>query len=251
MTNEINSSYAKIKDFLSISDERFDLVDIVSTTLELESEDFKSAVLDKVWIFINHFAMFKEIKPFMNSVFICIKKTLEIKTKNLDDYDQLLIKNSLMRFIQEYITYSNLSQKEQILNFLSSSLENLALQPLIINLGLLLKPMYSDDDYLNKIKHYEEIEVSYILNDETEIQIKKEIDKWLGAKNLTLGNEDVLKNELKTIFDGLISKYNLSKDSEQYVKLFKESEEMLALRLTVMSLMDSIDESFEPLPINK
>ena len=45
--------------------------------------------------------MFKELKPFMNSVYICVKKTLEIQTEHLDDYDELLIKNSIMRFVQK------------------------------------------------------------------------------------------------------------------------------------------------------
>ena len=156
-----------------------------------------------------------------------------------------------MRFVQEYITYSNLSQKEEILNFLSSSLERLQLQPLIINLGLLLKPMYSDKDYLSRIKDYEEIEVSYILNDENEIKIKKEIDKWLEIQELSFDSQDALKIQLKEAYDQLVGEYNLSRESESYKKLMKEVEEMLAMRLTVLSLMDSIDESYEPLPIHK
>ncbi|MFX0187769.1 MAG: hypothetical protein ACFE8A_08535 [Candidatus Hodarchaeota archaeon] len=248
---ELRSLYSEIKSFLSIPDDRFDLEEVVNYTFKSESEDIKSKVLGKTFNFITNFAMFKEIKPFMNSVFICIKKTLEIKAENLEDYDELLIKNSLMRFVQEYITYSNLSQKEEILNFLSRSLEKLQLQPLIINLGLLLKPMYSDEDYLSKIKDYEEIEVSYILNDENEIKIKKEIDNWLEIQELSLDSQDTLKLQLKETYDQLVGEYNLSKESESYKKLMKEVEEMLAMRLTVLSLMDSIDESFEPLPINK
>jgi len=248
---DLGSIYSEIKSFLSIPDNRFDLEEVVNATFKSESDDTKSKVLGKTLSFITHFAMFKEIKPFMNSVFICIKKTLEIRSENLGDYDELLIKNSLMRFIQEYITYSNLSQKEEILNFLARSLEKLQLQPLIINLGLLLKPMYSDEDYLNKIKDYEEIEVTYILNDENEIKIKKEIDKWLETQELNLDIQDALKEQLIERYDQLVGAYNLSKESESYKKLMKEVEEMLAMRLTVMSLMDSIDESFEPLPIHK
>ena len=248
---EIGSLYSDIKSFLSIPDERFDLEEVINTTFKLESEDTKLKVLGKTLSFITNFTMFKEIKPFMNSVYFCIKKTLEIKVENLEDYNELLIKNSLMRFIQEYIMYSNLSQKEQILNFLAHSLEKLELQPLIINLGLLLKPMYSDEEYLNKIKDYEEIEVTYILNDENEIKIKKEIDKWLEIQQMSLENQDILKAQLKEAYDQMVGAYNLSKESESYKKLLKEVEEMLAMRLTVLSLMESIDMSFEPIPINK
>ena len=248
---DLGSKYSEIKSFLSIPDDRFDLEEIINETFKSESEDKKLYVLGKVLNFITHFAMFKEIKPFMNSVFICVKKTLEIKTQNLGDYDELLIKNSLMRFVQEYITYSNLSQKEEILNFIARSFEKLQLQPLIINLGLLLKPMYSDNEYLNKIKDYEEIEVTYILNDENEVKIKKEIDKWLETQELTLENQNAIREQLLEKYDQLVGEYNLSKESKSYQKLIKEVEEMLAMRLTVMSLMESIDESFEPIPINK
>jgi len=186
----------------------------------------------------------------MNSVYICIKKTLEIQA-DINDYEELLVKNAIMRFLQEYITYSNLSQKEEILNFLAQSLGKLELQPLIINLGLILKPMYSDEDYLNKIKDYEEIEVSYILNDENEIKIKREIDKWLESQYISLNNQDELKIKLKEVYDRLVSSFNLSMESERYTKILKEVKEMLAMKLTVLSLMNSVNESLEPIPIKK
>lgn len=244
---DLESKFSDIKTFLSINDGKFDLDQVIINW----PEERKLIVLDKVLNFINNFYMFKELKPFMNSVYICIKKTLEIQTENIDDYDELLVKNSIMRFVQEYITYSNLSQKEEILNFLAGSLGKLLLQPLIINLGLLLKPMYSDQDYLNKIKDYEEIEVSYIYNNENEIRIKREIDKWLESQQISLKNQDEIREKLVEMYDKLVGYFNLSKDSEVYSKLFKEVNEMLAMKLTVISLMDSVDESFEPIPIKR
>ena len=244
---DLESKFSAIKTFLSINDGKFDLDQVIINW----PEERKLIVLDKVLNFINNFYMFKELKPFMNSVYICIKKTLEIQTENIDDYDELLVKNSIMRFVQEYITYSNLSQKEEILNFLGGSLGKLLLQPLIINLGLLLKPMYSDQDYLNKIKDYEEIEVSYIYNNENEIRIKREIDKWLESQQISLKNQDEIREKLVEMYDKLVGYFNLSKDSEVYSKLFKEVNEMLAMKLTVISLMDSVDESFEPIPIKR
>ena len=244
---DLESKFSDIKTFLSINDGKFDLDQVIINW----PEERKLIVLDKVLNFINNFYMFKELKPFMNSVYICVKKTLEIETEAIDDYDELLVKNSIMRFVQEYITYSNLSQKEEILNFLAGSLGKLLLQPLIINLGLLLKPMYSDQDYLNKIKDYEEIEVSYIYNNENEIRIKREIDKWLESQQISLKNQDEIREKLVEMYDKLVGYFNLSKDSEVYSKLFKEVNEMLAMKLTVISLMDSVDESFEPIPIKR
>ena len=244
---ELASKFSEIKAFLSVDNGKFDLDQFIFNW----PEERKLAVINKILKFIKNFYMFKEVKPFMNSVYICIKKTLEIQAEDIDDYDELLVKNSIMRFVQEYITYSNLSQKEEILNFLAESLGKLQLQPLIINLGLLLKPMYSDQEYLNKIKDYEEIEVSYILNDDNEIRIKKEIDKWLETQHISLDNQDEIRIKLKEVYAKLVSYFNPSLNSEIYSKLFKEVNEMLAMRLTVLSLMDSVDESFEPVPIRR
>ena len=193
--------------------------------------------------------MFKDSIPFMNSVYICVKKTLEIEA-DIDDYDELLIKNSIMRFVQEYISYSNLSQKEAILNFIADSFGVLKLQPLIINLGLLLKPMYKDEEYLKKLQSWEEIEVSYMCNDEDEIELKKQIDNWLEARTISLDSQDNLKIELKQIYDNIIVQFNIPKESETYLTLLREVNEMLAMRLTVLSLMN-IDDSLEPVPIQK
>lgn len=243
---DLESKYSEIRTLLAINDGKFDLDQVLSGW----TDDKKLAVLDKVLDFVQNFYMFKELKPFMNSLFVCIKKTLEIQA-DIDDYEELLVKNAIMRFLQEYITYSNLSQKEEILNFLAQSLGKLQLQPLIINLGLILKPMYSDEDYLKKIKDYEEIEVSYILNNENEIAIKKEIDKWLNSQIISLNNQYELRTNLKEVYDKLVFSYNLSTESELYTKLLKEVYEMLAMKLTVLSLMDSVDESFEPVPIKR
>ena len=236
---------SEIKDFLSISDDKFDL----NHTINTWSDDKKLLVLNKVLSFINHFSMFKDSRPFMNSVYICVKKTLEIEA-DIDDYDELLIKNSIMRFVQEYISYSNLSQKEAILNFIADSFGVLKLQPLIINLGLLLKPMYKDEEYLKKLQSCEEIEVSYMCNDEDEIELKKQIDNWLEARTISLDSQDNLKIELKQIYDNIIVQFNIPKESETYLTLLREVNEMLAMRLTVLSLMD-MDDSLEPVPIQK
>ena len=236
---------SEIKDFLSISDDKFDL----NHTINAWSDDKKLLILNKVLSFINNFSMFKDSRPFMNSVYICVKKTLEIEA-DIDDYDELLIKNSIMRFVQEYISYSNLSQKEAILNFIADSFGVLKLQPLIINLGLLLKPMYKDEEYLKKLQSCEEIEVSYMCNDEDEIELKKQIDNWLEARTISLDSQDNLKIELKQIYDNIIVQFNIPKESETYLTLLREVNEMLAMRLTVLSIMD-MDDSLEPVPIQK
>lgn len=48
----------------------------------------------------------------------------------------------------------------------------------------MLKPIYSDQEYVEKINNYENTEITYVLNNEVELKIKQSIDKWLGSKNL-------------------------------------------------------------------
>ena len=186
----------------------------------------------------------------MSSVYKCIAKTLEIKITSISDFDELLIKNAMLRFVQEYVDYAKIGQKEQVLNFLADSFERLGIQPLILNLGLLLKPMYSDQKYIDKVSKMEEVEVVYQLNDENALNIKKAIDQWLEGQKIDLDKQDSLKESLIEEFDRLVSEHNLSKASKQYQLLLTEVLEMLSMKLTMLSLLESIDdESMEPIPL--
>ncbi|TXT58172.1 MAG: hypothetical protein BAJALOKI1v1_1730006 [Promethearchaeota archaeon] len=243
MSDSIQQSCNKIKEFLSIPEDNTELEAIFEE--RDNTEDFKQDMLDNMYRFIQHFAMFKDIKPFMKSVFVTLKKTLEFQTQSLDDFEELLIRNSLMRFIQEYITYSKISQQEKVLSLLTESLGKLQLGPLIINLGLLIKPMYEDNQYVEKIEEYEEIEVSYVLNSEEEIQIKKQVDKWLETQDISLSSQDQLEGKLEEKYNELISNCGLSGESDQCKKLWEEVLEMLRMKLTVISLMASLPEEEE------
>ncbi len=246
----LNSIYSEIKQLLSIPDERFDLEQNINYYYRREPEENKLEIVGDILGFINKFSMFNDIKPFMNSLYTCVNNTLGIKLDSIYDFEELLIKNSIMHFIQEYINYAKINQKEQVQNLLAESLEKLEIQPLIMNLCLLLKPMYHDQEYLNNLNGFKEVEVSYNLTNNIEIQLKTEIDKWLKSQDINLDQQEKLKESLRLEFDELILKYNIMKDSEKYNKLLVEVEEMLTMQLTVISLMDHIqDDSFEPIPI--
>ncbi len=155
-----------------------------------------------------------------------------------------------MYFIQEYIKYSKLNHKDQVLEFLVDSFEKLQLDPLIMNLGLLIKPMYQDQAYLKSLEDLKEVQVSYNLGNGTDIQIKTEIDNWFKTQNISLDNQDKLQELLLQEFKKIIARYNISRDSEKAKKLELEVREMLTMKLTMLSLMDHIqDDSFEPIPI--
>lgn len=246
----LSSVYSEIKQFLSIPDEHFDLEQKINYYYRSEPEENKLEIVGDILGFINRFSMFNNVKPFMNSLYTCVNNTLGIKLDSIYDFEELLIKNSIMHFVQEYINYAKINQKEQVQNLLAESLEKLEIQPLIMNLCLLLKPMYHDQKYLNNLNGFKEVEVSYNLTNNIEIQLKTEIDKWLKSQDINLDQQVKLKESLRHEFDNLISKYNIMKDSEKYNKLLVEVEEMLTMQLTIISLMDHIqDDSFEPIPI--
>jgi len=244
----LESKFLEIQQFLSIPDEKFNLPQKMD--LYVNSDNDKIEILSKIRLFIRKFSMFSEVELFMESVYQCIEGTLELKVDTVNDFSNLLIKNSLMRFIQDYIDYAQLNQKRQLLRLLSDSLDKLQIQPLIINLGLLLKPMYHDSNYLENLKTLKEIEVTYTQNENFEINIKNDIDSWLHKSEITLENQDTCRRELLKYYNFLVEKYNISIDSKKYLILKTEVLEMLNMKLAMLSLMDTfLDESIEPLPI--
>ena len=244
--------YSEIKHFLSISGDNKELEQCIDKGSLSEEEQV--IILKKILKFVKYFSMFKEIKPFMEAVYNIILKTIEVKLDSVNDVDKLFVKNALQRFITEFVNYSKMNNKDTVLDYLSGSLQKLQVQPLILNLGFLLKPMYNDEGYLSKIKGLDDEEVTYVVNTENEIRIKKRIDLWLDAQQLSLDHQDELRERLIEQFDkiNMTEKRGISRESGEYKRLLGEIVEMLSLKLTVLSLMESIPEdSFlpEPLPI--
>lgn len=247
---DLSSVFSEIKQLLSISDENLDLEQCLNHYCNTEPEENKLEIIGDILNFVNKFSLFQDNKPFMNSLYTCITNTLEIKPENIYDYEEILLHNSIMYFVQEYINYSKFTQKDQIMQFLTDSLEKLETQPLITNLGLLIKPMYQDQSYISNLNTNQEVLVSYEVINDDETQIKSEIDGWLKNQEISLDNQEKLIDKLLQELDRLFTKYNLSKDSEKSKKLNLEAIEMLNMKLTMLSLMEQIpDDSFEPIPI--
>lgn len=243
----IYSKFEEIQSFLSIPDESFDLEDIINRYFF--SAQYKITILDKILKFINLFDMFKTIKPFMKTVYNCIQQTLEITTENINEYDELLVKTTLFKLLQEFIEYQQFSRKDFVLDYLTGSFESLQLQPLIINLGLMVRPIYSDLSYVKKIEDLEQVEVSYVLGDNKEIEIKSRIDKWISRQRLDLDQQEELTFQLFREFENLIMEYSIEKETNQYIRLMNEVNEMLILKFTLLSLMDSVADDIAPIPI--
>ena len=246
---EFESKYFEMRELLSVSEQEFKLDKKIDELLD--SDSFKMEILSKITQFINYFSIFKNEKAFMNSVYYCIETTLDIGIESINDFKELLIKNAFMKFVQEYIEYAQLTQKRQIMKVLSDSFDKLQIQPIIINLGLLLKPMYQDKAYLDSLNKNKEVEISYSLLDDIEIKIKALIDEWLKTQVISLNNQNKIKIELRKKYEELASNFKIVRNSDFYLKIFTEVMEMLSMRFTVMSLMESIsDDSLEPIPIN-
>jgi len=245
---ELESKYSVIKTFLSIPDDSFFLKQKIDSLFQ--SDTYKEEILARITQFIYYFSMFKNITSFMNSVYRCIERTFDIKFESIDDFQELLIRNTLLAFIQDYINYAKLTQKRQILKLLSDSLDKPQVQPLIINLGLLLKPMYQNKEYLEKLEYLEEVEIAYNQEDKLGFEIKQEVDKWLTNQTLDLSSQENLRLSLKKKYDEIISQNNIDKQSKYYQKLLTEVMEMLTMKLTMISLMETMsDESLESIPI--
>jgi hypothetical protein len=246
----LNSIYSEIKQSLSLTDEDFDLEKNINYYFREEPDTDKLEIVGDILNFINKFSMFQDIKPFMNSLYTCILNTLGIKPESVFDFEELLVKNAIMHFVQEYINYSKIDQKEQVLKFLATSLEKLETDPLIVNLGLLIKPIYQDQEYLKDLNGIKEFDIDYNSINATDIQIKSDIDEWLKAQEITLDKQEELRKNLLVELDRLILKYNLPKNSEISKKLHIEAREMLTMKLTMLSLMEHLPEnSIEPIPI--
>lgn len=243
---DLQAQYTEIRKFLAVPEDQFDLESLLSEAFK--TDELRFEILSKILTFVYYFQMFKNTKEFMQSVYHCIRNTVQIKITDINDFDELLLKNAIMRFIQEYIEYAQLSQKEQVLNFLADSFERLGVQPLIINLGLLIKPLYEDQRYIDKKVSLEEVEVS-VSDDEITAAIKLAINDWLERQVIDLEKQDELQEKVQSELERLTLEHNLSKDSKTYQILLTEVIEMLSMRLTMLSLMDTVEDDLEPVPI--
>ncbi|TFF95906.1 MAG: hypothetical protein EU544_01770 [Promethearchaeota archaeon] len=245
---DLESIYYEIRQLLSIPDENFDLFKLLNKTYESDKAKFQ--MLTTLLAFIQKFSMFNDIAPLMNSLYTHIRHSVEQKAKNIKDFEHQLVKTTLMGFIQDYLDYTHKEQKAEVLNFLTESLGKLDLEPMIVNLGLLLKPMYEDKEYLKNRDATQMEEITYVEEGEKEKLIKSALDKWIKRQPLTLENQAIINEQLIKEFDRVSQNYDVKKDSELYKTLTMDIKEMLALKLTVLSLMEGIaDKSFEPVPL--
>ncbi len=260
LKDEIEYKLLEIQAFLSISDENFRLNQLLQKNFQ--STQIQSILLNKILRFLYKFQMFKKIEPFMAVVYRYISNTLEVKLTNLEEFEYILVKTSLTGLIQDYVNFMNIQNKDAVFDFLTQSFGKLSLEPLIINLGLLLKPFYQEQAILTEIdtievpeepklkELVEEIEEVQVLVDNSTKLIKEAVNDWIESQKLDLDHQIELRENLQIFYDDMAEIYDIEKSSELYTMLLTEVMEMLSLKLTVISLMDSLsDSSINPVPI--
>lgn len=208
-------------------------------------------VAENIYQFIKYFDMFRNLKELLKVIKQVILANFDI-CENASDFQELLIKSILLRITEIYIDYAKFTDKEKILKTLSQSLEVLAPSALIINLGLMVKPIFTDTAYIEKSKQEESIEMTPVIDSsETALKIKSEIDKWIKAQSINIDQQDLLKGKLESEIDRIATKYGLNKTDPHYNRVRNECNEMLNMQLTAMSLiMDLGDEDLSPQPIH-
>ena len=257
---DIEYKLLEIQAFLAIPDDKFKLNELLQRNFH--SIQIQSIILNKILRFLYHFQMFKSIEPFMAEVYRYIWNTLEVQLTNLEEFEYILVKTSLTGLVQDYVNFMKIHDKDAVFDFLTQSFGKLSLGPLIINLGLLLKPFYQEITILAEsepIEVIEEIKLKELVEDIEEVQIlvdnstqliKEAVNDWIESQKLELDNQRELKEKLKIFYDDMAEIYDIEKHTETYKILFTEVMEMLSLKLTVISLMDSLsDSSINPVPI--
>ena len=265
LDEEIEYKLLEIQAFLSIPDEKFRLNEVLQRNFH--SVQIQSIILNRITNYLYKFQLFKDIAPFMDVVYKHLYGTLEVNIANLDDFEYILIKTTLTGFVQDYVNFLNVHDKDTVYDFLTQSFGKLGIEALIINLGLLLKPFYQEQAILAESRTIEvepeaeveevklaeiaeEIEEVQILVDNSTMLIKEAVNDWISSQKLDLDNQTELREKLTIFFDDMAEIYDIEKNSDIYNMLLMEVNEMLSLQLTVISLMDSFsDTSFRPVPI--
>lgn len=220
----------------------------------VESEDENLPLLEAIYTFLNYFAMFKDVPNLFGEIFEAVTSAIELlEAGEPEELAQLLQKSILLRFVDAYVTFAQLDQKEKILDILSTSLESLAPMALFINLVLLVKPVYASEEYLAQKAETEVTEIEYAdyqVGGEAEARVKAEIDAWIKTQDLDLDKQAELHEALVDEFTRLCEKHGIT-DAATRKELGETVEEMLTMQLTLLSLAGfGDDEDLRPVPIS-
>lgn len=216
---------------------------------EFSDKAQQQQVAQSIVQFLNYFDMFKGLKPLSKELSQIIMETFEI-CEIASEFHEILLKSILLRFTEIYIDHAGYADKDKIIKTLSQSLEILAPQALIINLGLMVKPIFANTEYLKEQEKTEEKVVEKVDNSTIALRIKNQIDNWIRSQRLDVDAQAELGHKLNEKVEQMAKEAGLPTDSQEFKLISLECSEMLNLQLTAISLMlDLDDEDLSPQPI--
>jgi hypothetical protein len=199
--------------------------------------------------FINSYSQYLSNSSFVKILSKIITGTYEI-CESIDEFEDLLIRNLLFRLSELNFEYSK--KVEMVGKTISDSLSGLPNQVININIQIFFLPIFKDEEFVNWLSSHQMKEVVKIDNSKTALQIKSEVNAWLKNLNLNSGTQEEFQAQLKAFVKAKADEYGLNTNSEEYQHLLTECDEMLAMKLTVISLMMGFedDEDLTPEPLN-
>ena len=234
MSEKYYSIINQIAEFLNVESANSSISKYINknfTRVE-EKEKVARTVLD----FILYFAPFRDIVPLREIIYQTLLETLN-RAKTLDQLSDLLLIDILLRIIEIYIINSQLTDKKKIISTITRSLIGLAPSALILNLCTIVKPIFSQNNYINKYNG--KMENKEEKDDDTVKQIKLKIENWI--KSLALQTKDLSRIEdLKKKVNQQVSKYanefKLNEESNEFNQILKNAQDLLDITLTAISL---------------
>lgn len=238
MSEKYYSIITQISEFLNIESANSSISKYIEKNFTSVEEKEKAAriVID----FILYFAPFRSLLPLRDIIYQTLLETLN-RAKTLKELEDLLLIDILLRIIEIYIINSQLTDKRKIISTLARSLLGLAPSALILNLCTIVKPIFSQSNYITNLNR--KIENMEEDGDDDDVkQIKVKIENWI--KDLKLQTKDIKKiDDLKKKVNKQVSKYarefKINKDSDEYNQILKEAQDMLEITLTAISLATS------------
>lgn len=199
--------------------------------------------------FVNAFLQYTSNSSFLKILSKIILGTYEI-CESINEFEDLLIRNLLFRLSELNFEYSR--KVEMVGKTISDSLSGLPNQVILINIQIFFLPIFNEQEFVNWISSHQMKEVVKIDNSKTALKIKGEIDGWLKQLNLNTGTQEEFQAQLAQLVKSKAEQYGLYTSSEEYQHLLTECDEMLAMKLTVISLMMGFedDEDLAPEPLN-
>jgi len=202
--------------------------------------------------FLGYFGAFLKNREFQTRAFDILKISYDICEDPKDIVD-IFLKTSIVNLIQIYLNYSKIEAKEAVLNILGSSFgKNMLPGPQILNVCLMVDPIFKGKEYLQDKQKTEEVEVTYAEKASAiEREVKIEIDKWIKAQEIVVDKQDILINNLKGQLKSIAESKGLNVNIDRYKELELECVEMLSMQITSLALMAELDDDdLSPVPIN-